>query len=374
MIFRLQGQDLPDAVFGSEHPVTMVAGGHAHDGAGPVIHQYVVGDPDLYLFAGQRMDAVHARVHAQFFRFTGGPFDIGGVLHLIAESFQFGFLRVVLQQFFHHGMFRRDDHESNAVDGIRTGGVHHQFLVQAGHVETEFQTFAAADPVALHGLYPVGPALQLVQIIQQLFGIVGDLEEPLAQLFLLHRLMAAPAFAVFHLFVGQHRAAGIAPVHGSFLLHSQAPFVHQFKEPLGPFVVFFLAGGHLPVPVVGKPQFLQLTGHVGNVFHGPFRRGDVVLDGRIFCRHPEGVEADGVQHVEAPHGAEPGHYVADGVVAHMAHVQVAGRIREHFQHIGFGPGIIVLHLVGLVVGPVLLPPGFNLMRFILFLEHEHTSY
>ena len=98
-----------------------------------------------------------------------------------------------------------------------------------------------------------------------------------------------------------------------------------------------------------------------------------MFDGGIFRRHAERVESDGMEHVEAPHGPEPGHHIPDGIVPHVAHVQVPGGIREHFQHIGFGPGILIADLVGLVVFPILLPPGFDLVWLVLFLEHEHTS-
>ena len=67
-----------------------------------------------------------------------------------------------------------------------------------------------------------------------------------------------------------------------------------------------------------------------------------MLDGRIFRRHAKRVKAHGMQHIKAPHGAEAGNHVANGIVAHVAHMQIAGGIREHLQYIGFGFGRINL--------------------------------
>ena len=84
------------------------------------------------------------------------------------------------------------------------------------------------------------------------------------------------------------------------------------------------------------------------------RGGDAALDGGIFGRQAERVPADGVQHVEAAHAPVTRHGVADGVIAHVAHVQRAGGIRQHLEQIIFRPR-------GIGVGanaparPILLP-------------------
>ena len=36
-----------------------------------------------------------------------------------------------------------------------------------------------------------------------------------------------------------------------------------------------------------------------------------------------------MQYIKAPHGAETGNHVANGIVAYVAHMQIAGGIREH---------------------------------------------
>ena len=51
-------------VFLGEFVIPIVVSGHAHDGAGAVIHQDVVGHPDRHLFAVIRIDGIAAGVDA----------------------------------------------------------------------------------------------------------------------------------------------------------------------------------------------------------------------------------------------------------------------------------------------------------------------
>ena len=312
------------------------------------------------------MDAVVPGVHAELFRFARRTLDIRRVLDLVAEGFQFGPAGIVPEDLFHQRVFRRDDDEGDAVNRVGTGRIDGQFFAQVGNVEAEFQTFGTADPVLLHGFDALGPAGNLVHVLQQLIGVIGDLEEPLAQAFLVHFVVAAPALAFDDLFVGQHGVAMVAPVDGRLLFHSQAALIEQFEEPLGPFIVFRFARNDFPVPVIGQAHGLQLPCHVGDVVHGPFLRRDAMLDSGIFGRHAERVEAHGMQDIEAPHGAETRHYIADGVVAHMTHMQVARRIREHFQHIGFRFRFVFFTSESFMLFPILLPFCFYGMGRIFF--------
>ena len=104
--------------------------------------------------------------------------------------------------------------------GVAAGGVHGQG-VAGGGAEVDLCAVAAADPVLLLG----GNALDVIQTIQavdQLVGVSGDFEHPLA-LDLVHDLAAAAlAHAVDNFLVGQHALAAGAPVDVHFLLVGQA--------------------------------------------------------------------------------------------------------------------------------------------------------
>ena len=67
---------------------------------------------------------------------------------------------------------------------------------------------------------------------------------------------------------------------------------------------------------------------------------DVVLNGRVFGGQAERVPAHRVQHVEPRHALKACDHVADGVIAHVPHVQPARRIGEHLQAVILGPGVI----------------------------------
>ena len=83
------------------------------------------------------------------------------------------------------------------------------------------------------------------------------------------------------------------------------------------------------------------------------------LDGGVFRRQSERVPSHGMNHVEALHAPEPRGHVADGVIAHVPHVQRAGRIRQHFEHVVFRLGRIGIGLERVVRVPARLPFPFN---------------
>ena len=143
----------------------------------------------------------------------------------------------------------------------------------------------------------------------------------------------APATAVDHLLVGQHRGALGAPVDLALLAIGQAALVHTQKEPLVPAIVVGQAGGDFGGPVKPHAQALELPLHSGDIVQCPLAWGRVVLECRVLCRQAKRVPAHGVQHVVAahPHMARQG--VADRVVTHMAHMQLAAGIGQHLQHV-----------------------------------------
>ena len=366
LVFRLEGDDLRDIVFRSEHPVTLVTGRYAHDSACAVIIKDIVRNPDLDFLARQGMDAVDARIHAEFFRFRARPFDVARVADFFAEGFQFSFLRVIFEELANKRMFRRQDDEGNAVDRIRTRRIDGDFFLQARDIEAEFQTFAAADPVLLHRLDAFRPARQELQVFEETVGVVRDLEEPLFQVLLDNRRVAAPAFAFDDLFVGQYGIAVFAPVDLGFFAVSQAAFVEQFKDPLRPFIVFFVARRNFPVPVVGKAEGFLLTRHVGDIAVCPFCRRDIVLDGCIFSRHAKSIITHRMKDVVAVHAAVAGDDVANGVVADMTHMKIARRIREHFQYVVRRLAVVFSAAVAFAFCPYMLPFLFYFLWNILF--------
>jgi hypothetical protein len=58
------------------------------------------------------------------------------------------------------------------------------------------------------------------------------------------------------------------------------------------------------------------------------------------------------------------HNVAERVVAHVAHMDAARRIRKHLEYVVFGLGEIVARLEGLRLLPALLPQRFGFAEIV----------
>ena len=115
-------------------------------------------------------------------------------------------------------MIGRDRHELGAEQrvGPRREDFELVLAVRRGlgiEREADQQALGAADPVLLHQPHFFRPAVELVERVQQILGIVADLEEPLRQLALLDQRAGAPAAAVDHLLVGEHGLIDRVPVH-----------------------------------------------------------------------------------------------------------------------------------------------------------------
>src|SRR3954471_6310316 len=82
-------------------------------------------------------------------------------------------------------MLRRKLHAGGAIDSVNPRGEDGNLLAAAIDSEIDVRTFAAADPVTLHGPDFLRPMLQLLQVLQELFGIFGNAQEPLLEVTLL---------------------------------------------------------------------------------------------------------------------------------------------------------------------------------------------
>ena len=79
----------------------------------------------------------------------------------------------------------------------------------------------AADPVRLHQAHLLRPAVELSKRVEQVFRVVGDLENPFRLLALLDERAGTPAPAVDHLLVGEYRVVNRVPVHLALLAVDQ---------------------------------------------------------------------------------------------------------------------------------------------------------
>jgi hypothetical protein len=261
-------------------------------------------------------------------------FDHAAALALLDES---GERRVAARGMLGKRMLRRDRAEGHAHDGVDARGEHvhpaatDRRAVRRADVvpEGEAHAHALADPVRLHRLDALGPPGHPVEVREQLLGVIGDLQVVAGDLALLDERAGAPPAAVDHLLVGEHRLVDRVPVDDLRLAVGDALFEHLQEHPLVPAVVRRVAGGDLARPVDREPHRLHLLLHRGDVVVGPLRRRDPVLHRGVLGRQPEGVPPHRHQDVPALHPQVPVHHVVDGVVAHVPHVQLPGRVGQH---------------------------------------------
>ena len=225
--------------------------------------------------------------------------------------------------------------------------------------EAHQQAFRAADPVLLHQPDFLRPAVKRVERFQQFLRIIADLEHPLMQIALLDHRARAPAAAVDHLLVGEHGLVDRVPIDLAVFARHQPGFAEVEEHLLLVLVIGRIAGGDLARPVERQPHRLQLLLHRRDVVVGPGFRVHLAVDGRVLRRHAEGVPAHRVQHGVAHGSLKARHHVAHGVVAHVAHVDAPGRVREHLQHVVFRPGVVVLGGEDAALSPDALPAGFG---------------
>ena len=368
---EVRGDDAADGevVLGCEVEVALVVGGHAHDGAGAVVGEDVVGDPDGDLLAGEGVGGATACRDAVLLDGTevaglaGGGLlgdhllDCGGEFHVKAGP--------VLDQ----RMFGGELEGGGAEDGVDAGGedgdAHRVGAVVDG--EGDLRAFAAADPVALHGAHLLGPAVEGVEAGEEFVGVAGDAEEPLRQVALLDQgVFVPPAAAVHDLLIGEHGAADWAPVDLALLAVGEAGPEHLEEEPLVPAVVVGQTGGDLARPVEAHAKTAELLLHGGDVRQRPLARGDVVFKRGVLGGEAEGVPAHGVQDVRAAHPHEAGERVADGVVADVADVELTAGIRQHLQAVvlRLAGGRVFGGVEGRIGVPAGLPSGFDLSRIV----------
>ena len=111
---------------------------------------------------------------------------------------------------------------------------------------------------------------------------------------------------------------------------------HLEEEPLVPLVVRGIAGRDFARPVDRPSHRLALLLHVGDVLVRPLRGRNALLHRGVLGGEAERIPPHRHQHVVPVHAQVPVHHVVDRVVAHVPHVQVARRVRQHRHAIELG--------------------------------------
>ena len=323
-------------VFQGKRKIPLIVCWHAHHCAIAITHQHVVAHPHRHRYTGEGVCHKQTRGHADFF--SQSHLGLGGATFatLLNERSQ---CRVARCSQGRNRVLRCNRTEGDAHDGVGPGGenVHSALANQLARGvsdlvrEGKSHTFALANPVFLHQFDAFGPTWHGItrDVGQQFLGVLCDGQVVTRDFALFHHRTGAPALAVNHLLVGQHSHIHRVPVDDLGLAVGNAFFEHLQKQPLVPLVIFGCARGHLAAPVDGQAHGLHLLLHVGDVLKGPLGWRHAVFQRRVFGRQAKRVPTHGHQHVVAVHAQVTREHVVDGVVAHMAHVQLAARVGQH---------------------------------------------
>ena len=359
-------------ILACELKVALVAAGNGHDGAGAVVGNNVVGNPHGDLLAVDRVHHVAAGKGTVLLEGALGTFDGGDMLGVLDDLGHGLLVLRTLDELVQTRVLGSQDKEGDTEERVGSRGEDGDLtlvaldglaiLVAQGKVD--FGALGTTDPVGLHLLDALGPAGELLQVVEQLLRVLGNLEVPLLQVALLGLGAAAPALTLGDLLVGQNGLTSGTPVDRVLLTVDQALFPQLLKDPLTPTVIIGTAGLDHAIQIVGEAHALHRGESLVHVLIRPGGSLRVVLDGGVLGRQAKGVKADGVQHIVAAHAGLTGHGIADGIVARVAHVQVARRIREHLEHVLLGLAGVGVDGKEVGVLPGLHPLGLNGLRVV----------
>ena len=371
---RVGAVDVEDDAHGqpelaSEVEISLIVCRNSHHGTRAVVGQHVVSGPDGNLFAVDRVHGVGPEEYAGLLSLGGLSLDFRGLLGSLDVGVE---LSLVLFGDELGGQFGvgRDDDVGGTVESVRTRGEHRDGLVATVDMEIDVGAFGAADPVALHRQHVFGPAvLQLLHIVEQAVGVVGDLEVPLVELAFGDLGLAALAAPVHHLLVREHGLVFRAPVDVGVFPVGQAALVEPQEEPLGPAVVLLVGGVQAPGPVEAETVALKGASLRLDVVVRPLGRVRVVADGRVLGGQAERVPADGMEHVVALQPQVARHHVAHRIGLCVAHVQITRRVREHVEHVAAFTLAVVVRFERLVLLPESLPLLLGCFPVVVLATH-----
>ena len=355
LVLWLESNNNIQLILLSKHPVTLILRRNTNNRTSTVLSQYIISNPDFYLVAVKWVYRIKAGKDTFLFGLRGGTLQLRLILSLLTESLNLLSLWIVLTNLFNQRMLCCQGQEGNTIYSIRTGGISSNLLSQLWNLQIELQALTAANPVFLHGLYSIRPALQEIQILQQYISIISNLQEPLGQILLDNLRITAPALALNNLLIGQYCATGFTPVYIGLFLVSQTTLIEQLEEPLSPTIIIRAAGSYRAIPVIGQAHFTLLTLHIIHIGIGPVRWLYTMLNSSILCWHTKGIKTHWMNNIKALHSLVASQNITNGIIPHMAHMQIARWIWEHFQGIILWLLWVHLGLINILSQPFGLP-------------------
>ena len=232
------------------------------------------------------------------------------------------------------------------------------------HLEVDLRALRAADPVLLLNLR-LRDIVERPKPLKKLIGIGGNTEHPLLFHALLDRAAATIANSAGRFFVRETDLIFGTPVDRHGRLVGQSLFKELQEHPLRPLVVARIGGVDLAAPIKRKAEGLELAPEGIGVLFGGHLGTDAGFQGIVLRRKPEGVPADGIEHVIPLHAPLAAHNVHGGIRTHVADVKPLPRRVWKFNE---GVPLLAPPLGPGDTGffPGFLPLGFDALWVVLF--------
>ena len=169
----------------SKVEVTLIVSWHSHDRARAVVGQHVIRRPHGNALPIDRVDGVALQKHTGLGSRGIQAIHFRCLLDLVEVLRELRLRRALSRQLRCQIGIRSDDEERRAVEGVRPRRIHGDGLLATFDLEVHFGAGGSADPVALHQQHLLRPlTLELLHVVEEAIGVVGDLQIPLRQLLL----------------------------------------------------------------------------------------------------------------------------------------------------------------------------------------------
>ena len=311
-------------------------GRDGHQGAGPVLHDDVVGHEHRDALAVHRVGDLAPQRHAGLLVLLGGALLGAGPGRLVDVVAYRVLMLGARRQPLDLRMLGGEHEEGGAEERVGASGEDGEVDVEVLAAEDDLGALRAADPVPLHRDHVLRPGLEELEVVEQPLRVLGDPEEPLLELTELDERAAALAMPVDHLLVREHRLVLGTPVDGRLVAVGEPALEELQEDPLRPAVVAGLVGAELSRPVDRDAPAHELLAEGPDRLLGRLPRRLAGLDRVVLGRQPEGVVAHRVHDPIAATAPEVGDCVAHRVGLQVADVGLARGVGQHLEHVALG--------------------------------------
>ena len=230
----------------------------------------------------------------------------------------------------HHGIC----HTKNSIHTSRVDSNFFGFIIR--FFEFKLTTHTFPNPISLHFFHTFSP-IKFIKIINQSFSIISNFEHPLAKRTALNERSTSLARIIRKNFlIGKPCFARWTIIDRQILLICQPFFKKLQKNPLRPFVVFWISRIHHSFPIITKPKRLKLLDKCINIFGSCYCWMCSCFDSKIFCWKPKCIKSDWVQNIETLRMIITRNNICRRITLWVTHMKACTRwIRKHVQNIFF---------------------------------------